>query len=88
MVKTLLREESTMPGIRISLTTSTSSMLHEMVRTAQQREDLRTVRRVSSVLAVANGYPPLVIASIRANGMSSVLFKCLHASASPGDMPM
>jgi transposase len=53
-----------MPGIRISLTTSTSSMLHEMVRNAQQRGDLRTVRRVNGVVAVANGYSPLVIASI------------------------
>jgi transposase len=53
-----------MPGIRFTLTKSTSNEMNEMVRKAEHRGDLSTVRRVKAVLAVANGFPSLVIASI------------------------
>jgi len=64
MVKTLLIEEYAMPGIRIALCRSTLNMLNEIARKAQHRGDLRTVRRVDAILALANGHPPLVIACI------------------------
>lgn len=53
-----------MPNIRISLGSSTLRMLHEMINRAQYRGDLRTIKRVNAVLAVANGHPFPVIASI------------------------
>jgi len=53
-----------MPCIRITVSGSTVKMLYDMICRAKHRGDLRTVKRFHAVLAIANGHPFPLIASI------------------------
>jgi transposase len=53
-----------MPSFRVNLTGPTLSALKEMLKRAEHRGDLRTVKRVDAILSVIRGYSYSVIASI------------------------
>jgi transposase len=53
-----------MPSIRMRLTSPTLSALKEMLKRAEHRGDLRTVKRVDAILCVIDGYSYSVVASI------------------------
>jgi transposase len=53
-----------MPSIRFTVANTTSNALQELLCKAQHKGDLRTVKRINAVLAVAQQYSYSVIASI------------------------
>jgi len=53
-----------MPSFRVSLASPTLSALKEMLKKAEHRGDLRTVKRVDAILSVIEGYSYSVVASI------------------------
>jgi len=53
-----------MPTIRINITNSTFNRLRQMLRKAENMGNLRTLKRIHAILAVAEGYAYSTIASI------------------------
>lgn len=53
-----------MPGIRMTLATPTRKALERLLRRAEQRGDLRTVKRITAMFAVAEGYGYAQIAAL------------------------
>jgi hypothetical protein len=64
MVKTHIKGRFAMPSIRIALKTATLKGLHEILRNAEHRGDIRTVKRIHAVIAVGQEYQASVIARI------------------------
>ena len=63
-LKTLLTGGFSMPSIRLTLANTTFSLLRELLCKAQHKGDLRTVKRINAVVAVAQQHSYSVIASI------------------------
>lgn len=53
-----------MPGMRMTLATPTRKALERLLRRAEQRGDLRTVKRITAMFAVAEGYGYAQIAAL------------------------
>jgi len=53
-----------MPGIRMTLATPTRKALERMLRQAEQRGDVRTAKRITAMLAVADGYEYAQLAAL------------------------
>ena len=64
MVYNSIKKEPCHASSRLSLTSPTLKILKEMLKSAEHRGDIRTVKRVNAVLAIVEGYTYSVIAGV------------------------